>query len=73
VRFLLVIGGMLVLALSASLTPANAAFMCNGADIWHRGPFIAWGSANASCGAPPTCGTAPGTNRGVVLLCYRLA
>jgi hypothetical protein len=42
---LLIVGGMLALALSASLTPAKAApgsgfpkFMCNGADIWHPGP-----------------------------------
>jgi hypothetical protein len=40
---LLIVAGMLVLAVSASLTPANAAhsvglFMCNGADIWHPGP-----------------------------------
>jgi hypothetical protein len=40
---------MLTLAVSASLTPANAAhslrplFMCNGADIWHRGPLHCMG------------------------------
>jgi hypothetical protein len=39
------------------IAPANAAFMRNGADIGIAGPFIAWGSANASCGTPPTSGT----------------
>jgi hypothetical protein len=40
---LLIVGGMLALSISASLTPANTAsgfpkFMCNGADICHPGP-----------------------------------
>jgi hypothetical protein len=40
-----IVAGLLVLTVSASVTPANAAhslrplFMCNGADIWHRGPL----------------------------------
>jgi hypothetical protein len=40
---LLIVGGMLALAVWASMTPANAAFMCNGADIWHRGPLHCMG------------------------------
>jgi hypothetical protein len=75
---LLIVGGMLALAVSASMTPANAAsgfpkFMCNGVDTGIPGPIIAWGSAKPNCGTPPSYGTAPVTIRGVVLLCCRRA
>jgi hypothetical protein len=56
---LLIVGGMLALAVSASMTAANAAsgfpkFMCNGADTSHPGSIIAWGSAKPNCRAPPS-------------------
>jgi hypothetical protein len=73
----------LTLTVSASLTPANAAhslrppFMCNGADIWHRGPLHCmgkcerelWSTANLWDGTRSHRGSCPPSLQACIATC----